>query len=73
MAPFAAGRADDGALWLGDGAAPLARFEMEEVAARRCRAGARNSSGTQGLALHLLSGDGADAVARCVAAWAILS
>ena len=64
-APFAAGRADDGALWLGDGVAPLARFEMQE-SPRADAAPALQQLRAQGLALHLMSGDGALAVARCV-------
>jgi P-type Cu2+ transporter len=66
VARFAAGRADDGALWLGDGTAPLARFAMEE-SMRSDAAPALRHLRSQGLSLHLLSGDGADAVARCVA------
>ena len=64
-APFAAGRPDDGALWLGDGAAPLARFEMQE-SPRADAAPALQLLRAQGLALHLMSGDGALAVERCV-------
>jgi P-type Cu2+ transporter len=67
IATFAAGRADDGALWLGDGRAALARFEMEEEP-RADAAPALEQLRSQGLALHLLSGDSADAVAHCVQA-----
>jgi len=65
VAPFAAGIPDDGALWLGDGASALARFEMEETP-RADAAPALLQLRDQGLSLHLLSGDGADAVDRCV-------
>ncbi|MBK9252168.1 MAG: cadmium-translocating P-type ATPase [Proteobacteria bacterium] len=65
IAAFAAGRADDGALWLGDGSSALARFEMEETP--RADAGpALAGLRAQGLTLHLLSGDSTDAVAHCV-------
>jgi len=67
VAPFAAGRADDGALWLGDGATALARFDMEENP-RTDAAPALAQLRHQGLALHLLSGDGAEAVERCASA-----
>ena len=67
VATYAAGRADDGALWLGDGTAPLARFDMEETP-RTDAAPALEQLRSRGLALHLMSGDGAAAVARCVAA-----
>jgi Cu2+-exporting ATPase len=65
VAQFAAGRADDGALWLGDGQSPLARFALEE-SIRTDSAPALRHLRSQGLELHLLSGDGFDAVARCV-------
>jgi Cu2+-exporting ATPase len=62
-AGFAAGRADDGALWLGDGSNALARFALRETPRadalpllRRLR--------RMGLQAHLLSGDSADAVAQ---------
>jgi Cu2+-exporting ATPase len=66
IAAFAAGHADDGAVWLGDGSAALARFEMEE-SLRTDAAPALEQLRSQGLSLHLLSGDGAEAVAHCVA------
>jgi Cu2+-exporting ATPase len=65
-APFAAGRGDDGALWLGDGEQPLARFELRETA--------RSDSGhvlaqlsASGLRLHLYSGDDERTVATFAA------
>lgn len=60
-APFAAGREDDGAVWLGDGLLPLARFELEETV----REGAHQTVAAlraEGLRLHLFSGDGHVAV-----------
>jgi Cu2+-exporting ATPase len=60
-APFAAARTDDGAVWLGDGAQPLARFALQESQ----REGARETVQAlrqRGLALHLFSGDGEAAV-----------
>src|SRR5690606_26023554 len=67
VAPFAAGRADDGALWLGDGATALARFTMEE-SPRPDAAPALARLRGDGLDLHLLSGDSIEAVGRCVEA-----
>jgi Cu2+-exporting ATPase len=64
IATFAAARPDDGALWLGDGATPLARFELEE-SLRTDAAPALEQLRSRGFELHLLSGDSADAVARC--------
>ena len=55
-APFAAGRGDDGALWLGDGAQPLARFELRETARSDARQVLAQLSAS-GLRLHLYSGD----------------
>lgn len=62
-ADFAAGREDDGRLWLGDGATAFAAFRIGErlrddapYATRALRA--------MGLSLHLASGDARDAVAR---------
>ncbi len=66
-ADFAAGRADDGALWLGDGEAALARFVLEERA-RPDAAAALRELRAQGLRLHLASGDGDAAVRRMAAA-----
>jgi Cu2+-exporting ATPase len=61
-ADFAAARADDGALWLGDGHAAFARFTLSDPL--------RADAGTAiaalrglGIAPRILSGDGADAVA----------
>lgn len=62
-APFATGQADDGAVWLGDGARAFARFEMHEAPRADARP-ALEALRAQGLALHLCSGDGAAAVAR---------
>jgi Cu2+-exporting ATPase len=65
-AGFAAGREDDGALWLGDGTAPAARFEPVE--SMRADAPAMlEALRTRGIATHLASGDAAprvDALAR---------
>ncbi|WP_447729532.1 heavy metal translocating P-type ATPase [Pseudoxanthomonas suwonensis] len=62
-ADFAAGRQDDGALWLGDGGRAAARFVLEERA-RTDAADALAGLRAQGLRLHLASGDGEAAVAR---------
>jgi Cu2+-exporting ATPase len=62
-ARFAAGRDDDGALWLGDGARAVARFEVRETP-RPDAAGALDALRAQGIALHLCSGDGEAAVLR---------
>ena len=62
-APFATGDADDGAVWLGDGARAYARFETHEAPRDDARP-ALEALRAQGLALHLCSGDGAAAVAR---------
>ena len=70
IAPFAAGRADDGALWLGDGNAPLARFDMQE-SPRADAAPALEQLRSQGLSLHLMSGDGADPLRAAWSPWAI--
>jgi Cu2+-exporting ATPase len=62
-ADFAAARADDGALWLGDGTRAQARFVIQE----RPRPDAAESLAAlraQGLHLHLASGDGEAAVRR---------
>jgi Cu2+-exporting ATPase len=67
-AGFAAGREDDGALWLGDGTTPSARFEPVE--SMRADAGATlDTLRTRGIATHLASGDAAlrvDALARAL-------
>ena len=69
-ADFAAGQADDGALWLGDGHRASARFLLEERAradAAEALAGLR----AQGLRLHLASGDGEAAVRRMATSLAL--
>ncbi|PRH82052.1 heavy metal translocating P-type ATPase [Arenimonas caeni] len=65
QAAFAAGRDDDGALWLGDGSRALARFEVADPL--RADAGAAVAA-LRGLGLRpvLLSGDG-EATVRAVA------
>ncbi len=65
-ADFAAARADDGALWLGDGRHGAARFTLQERA-RPDAAAALAALRAQGLRLHLASGDGEAAVARLAA------
>lgn len=60
-APWAAGSADDGAIWLGDGARPLARFELTESVRADAPETLRHLD-SLGLRLQLLSGDAADAV-----------
>lgn len=60
-AGFAAGTADDGALWLGDGHQGLARFELVETLRPEAVAVAARL-GEQGLRLHLYSGDATPAV-----------
>ena len=62
-ADFAAGRDDDGALWLGDGNSASARFLLEERA-RPDATTALHALRAQGLRLHLASGDGEAAVRR---------
>ncbi len=62
-AGFAAACEDDGALWLGDGHAASARFELEERP-RADAAQAMHALRALGLQLHLASGDGQDAVRR---------
>jgi P-type Cu2+ transporter len=63
VAQFATGRSDDGAIWLGDGSTPLARFELREQP-RQDTAPALATLASQGLRLHLFSGDSANAVQR---------
>jgi Cu2+-exporting ATPase len=63
VADFAAGRADDGAVWLGDGSLALARFELREQL-RQDAAATLAALTAQGLRLHLLSGDSPNAVLR---------
>lgn len=63
QAGWAAGRGDDGGLWLGDGRVACARFtvrEHERADAREAIAALR----AQGLDIHLCSGDGQAAVDR---------
>lgn len=62
-APFAAGRADDGAVWLGDGQQAIARFELREQT-RPDAAAALDALRAAGIRVHLYSGDGEAAVAR---------
>lgn len=62
-ADFAAGRDDDGALWLGDGSRAVARFALEERP-RADAADALQELRAQGLRVHLASGDGEAAVRR---------
>ena len=60
---FACAGEDDGALWLGDGRHAVARFDVGE----RERHDAHDALGllrADGIALHLASGDAAEAVAR---------
>ncbi len=65
-AGFAAGRPDDGAVWLGDGSAALARFELDEQPREETSRTLRRLA-TQGLRLQILSGDADDAVRRFAA------
>ena len=69
-ADFAAGRDDDGALWLGDGHHASARFLLEERARADAEA-ALAALRAQGLRLHLASGDGEAAVRRMAATLAL--
>lgn len=62
-ADWAAGRADDGALWLGDGERGVARFTLDERP-REDAAAAIDALCAQGLVIHLASGDGDGAVQR---------
>jgi len=62
-AEWAAGRADDGALWLGDGTRGVARFTLDERP-RDDAAAAITALRAQGMRIHLASGDGEDAVQR---------
>ena len=63
QAGFACGGADDGELWLGNGARGVARFGVQESARPEATA-AIASLRAQGLRLHLSSGDAHDAVMR---------
>jgi P-type Cu2+ transporter len=62
-AGFAAGRPDDGAVWLGDGSAALARFELDEQP-REETARLLRALSDMGLRLQILSGDARDAVEK---------
>lgn len=66
VAPFAAGRADDGQVWLGDGTRAFARFTMRE-GLRADAADTLRALRALGLTVHLASGDGAAAVGRMAA------
>jgi len=62
-AGFAAAREDDGAVWLGDGQQPLARFVLEQQP--RADAGAALAAlQAESIASEVLSGDGHEAVTR---------
>jgi Cu2+-exporting ATPase len=65
-AGFAAGGEDDGAVWLGDGARPLARFALRE-ALRADAADAVRRLGMQGIASEVCSGDATEPVAGAAA------
>lgn len=71
-ADWAAGRADDGGLWLGDGTYGVARFTLNERP-REDAAAALDALRTQGLQLHLASGDSDAAVQRLAHALGIAS
>ncbi|MGY0652777.1 heavy metal translocating P-type ATPase [Luteimonas sp. A537] len=60
-ADFAAGRADDGALWLGNGDEPAARFVLEEPP-REDAAAAIAALRDMGVEVHISSGDAAVSV-----------
>ncbi|MEL1265425.1 heavy metal translocating P-type ATPase [Pseudoxanthomonas putridarboris] len=62
-ADWAAGREDDGGLWLGDGACGAARFTLHERP-REDAPAALAALRAQGLRIHLASGDGDGAVQR---------
>ena len=69
QAPFAANRADDGAIWLGDGHHALARFEVHD-AARPDAMAAVASLGALDLTVRMASGDAeglVNALARALA------
>ncbi len=69
-ADFACGGSDDGALWLGAGAAALARFQLIDPPRADARATVDDLRDL-GVDLELLSGDGADAVATTAIALGI--
>ena len=62
-ADFAAGREDDGFLWLGDGQRGVARFSLHESPREDADSALRELQ-AQGLQVHLASGDGTEAVQR---------
>lgn len=66
QADFAAGREDDGYLWLGDGQRGVARFSLQETP-REDAAAALRELRTHGLQVHLASGDAAEPVQRLAA------
>ena len=63
QAAFAGGASDDGQLWLGDGDRAFARFSLSEHARPDARA-AIDQLTSQGLEIHLSSGDADAPVAR---------
>lgn len=63
QAAFAAGKTDDGQLWLGDGQRAIARFGLHESTRPDARA-AIDGLRAQGLEIHLSSGDADAAVGR---------
>jgi P-type Cu2+ transporter len=65
-ATFAGAQQDDGAVWLGDGRRPIARFEIVD-APRPDAAAALGDLRSLGLATEMSSGDAADAVRRVAA------
>ncbi|MCR6626127.1 heavy metal translocating P-type ATPase [Pseudoxanthomonas japonensis] len=69
-ADWAAGRDDDGALWLGDGERGVARFTLDEKP-RDDAAAALAALRAQGMRIHLASGDGDAAVQRLAQALGI--
>ena len=69
-ADFAAGRPDDGGIWLGDGAAPAARFGLAEQA-RADASDTLRKLATMGIDVELASGDGEAAVRRFAASLGI--
>ena len=69
---WAAGRDDDGTLWLGDGTRGVARFTLTEKPRDDAAATIAALRG-QGLAIHLASGDGEGAVRRLAHALGITS
>jgi P-type Cu2+ transporter len=62
-ADFAAGRADDGAIWLGDGEQALARFQLDDPLRADAVAAVAALRGL-GITVGIASGDAVDAVAK---------